>query len=532
MQLLIKYRFRLIEIAVLFSVFILTIQLREKQLQSPLSMEYEWITAHTLMTLEIWDENGGPQAYGFNPIYAYPGKGNRGISGLGGVSDEEGYHYYVSYPPFAFIFAYYSTKLLGGTDVYSLRSLSLILQFISAFLIYLIVRSWYTKEFKSISMAAIIGGCLYLLSTGYLWAHSVLYFSDILIQPLVLWMILLFSKILQSEEEPNSFIIASLSVCVFLSVYTEWLGLLLAFFTGLAYLYFYLRKKRKILLKAFAATALAASLSLSLTVIQYSSISGFKAFKEVSLNKYEERSGHSTVSSAQSWNFENPESFKLLRSNLDRNFLMAENLLGITVLLLIPFLIWRKSRSKMKLNQVKLSVLIVVILSVLVHYLLFYNFNALHNFSNLKTGLVMILTIAIFIHLIESSVNWKLQTLIGVILLYFVIDRSLTDFRRFERIFETQPFNTDRFESAMAVRQHSGQDLYVFHNIHPSPAYYYIAGQLTFPIQNIADAKAVLEMYGSSQGQYYHHQGHKLIYMLPIHIKKDNLVTGDTLYFN
>ena len=63
---------------------------------------HEWITAHTLLTCQIWEENGGPSAYNFNPVYTYPGEGNGHRDVLGGVAAKNGDVYYVSYPPFTF----------------------------------------------------------------------------------------------------------------------------------------------------------------------------------------------------------------------------------------------------------------------------------------------------------------------------------------------------------------------------------------------------------------------------------------------
>ncbi|MEX1000766.1 MAG: hypothetical protein WDZ35_01480 [Crocinitomicaceae bacterium] len=532
MQLSRKYKFQLIEVGILFAVFILSLQLRKENVSAPLSPEHEWITAHTLITLEIWEENGGPAAYNFNPIYAYPGKGNRGIAMLGGVSDQEGYHYYVSYPPFSFIFAYYSSQLFGGTDVYHLRAINLIIHFITAFLIYLLIRGFYRNDFDRLALAPLLVACMYLLSTGTLWAHSVLYFADILVQPLILLIFLLFSRIIQQKVKNQSWMLFYLGITIFFAVYTEWIALFMAFFGGLFFFICYLKSRSKLYLKSFVTIALSASLSLGLTVFQYSTISGFDQFKQVSSNKYEERSGHATAEkTAAAFNLENPEAFKLLRANVDRNFLMAENLLGISFFLLLPFLFWRKSRNRIPPLSATLFILSLLLISILIHYLLFYNFNALHNFSNLKTGLFMMLTVGVIICIIEQSVNWKIQGVFSLIVLFFFISRASRDIDRYYGIYEKQFYNADRVRSAKLVHQYADKDLYIFNNIHPSPAYTYTAKHLTFPLAEKSHLLQSMHNFNIDKAQYYHHQGSVPLYFIYVEKLNDTLVVRDSLAF-
>ncbi|MBK9190197.1 MAG: hypothetical protein IPM77_01175 [Crocinitomicaceae bacterium] len=99
-------KYHLIGISAIVVLFFISVSIRQENFSVPLSRHHEWITAHTLITCEIWEKNGGPSAYHFSPVYTYPGEGNIRRKMLGGVVDDKGEVYYVSYPPFSFLFAY------------------------------------------------------------------------------------------------------------------------------------------------------------------------------------------------------------------------------------------------------------------------------------------------------------------------------------------------------------------------------------------------------------------------------------------
>ena len=172
----------LASVLIVFTLFICSIFARQVQLRLPISSNMDWISAHTLMTCEIWDEAGGPQNFGFNPVYSYDGNGSKAIAAFGGVMDDKRDQYYVSYPPLAFIYAYYSTKLFGGPDIYSLKTSNLILHFFCTLVLLLIIRELSQTPRSQISIAALFVAFLYLFSTGTLWMHGILFFSDMLVQ--------------------------------------------------------------------------------------------------------------------------------------------------------------------------------------------------------------------------------------------------------------------------------------------------------------------------------------------------------------
>ena len=527
-----QHKFHLISICSIFVLFLISVSIRQEKLNLDMSPEHEWITAHTLMTLQIWDEAGGPHKHGFNPVYTFDGAGGKRINSYGGVTSENGDMYYVSYPPFAFIFSYYTSKLLGGPDVASLRTLGLIIHFFCAFLIYLIIINLRKIKEDKFSIAAILGPTLYLFSAGTLWMHGIMYFSDMLVQLLLIWSIYLLVKLLNGHHQRENWFLLGVGLVCFLGVYTEWIALFFAFFSGITLLIIYFVSRRKELLKAFFIIGGSATLAIGLTLYQYSSIAGFDSLIEVSESKYEERSGNQeTLVDVEVYNWDNPESFRLLEHNLNRNFQMVTNLFAIILIVLVPPLVWRKSRQKMKHVKWKIVVIAVLLCSILLHYILFYNFNAIHNFSNLKTGFFMILSIAIVSSIIEESLNWKLNIAFAGLLIFLLVPRCIRDFKRFDSFYAVEEFNIERDVSASTVREYRDPDTYVFGNIWATPEYMYKAHHNTFPLFDTSRMALLLNNFGGKKAQYYHHENQNVQYLLELELKKGNMIVMDRIDF-
>jgi hypothetical protein len=493
-------------------LFIFSLFIRQENLSEPLSRHHEWITAHTLITCEIWEKNGGPSAYHFSPVYTYPGEGNARRKMLGGVVDDAGNVYYVSYPPFAFLFAYYSTKLLGGPSVDSIRTLNLILHLICALGIYFLAVSFFRNDKKHYySLAGITGSFLYLFSTGNLWIHGNLYFSDMLVQVFIILGLLLLSRFLNPDIAHKKWVLFGFFILFFLATYTEWLGLFFSFFTGLILLASYFIKKEIRYLKAFGSIAVASSLALALTLFQYSSIAGWDKFKEVSSSKYEERSGHASEElSPNAFNLSNDEAYDFMIGRIDRNYLMAENYLGIFGIILVIFFLVPNFRRGIGNGAQIISTVIPLVLAVLLHYYLFFNFNSLHDFSSLKTGFVMILFIVIFISLLESVLSFQIKLGLLALLLFLSISKGIIAVKNYYEDYPLSEIDWDRISTGQAMRKYGRPEAAIFMNISSNPELVYEAGHNVFPLQDTSELILFMNHFDNDQGQYYHHRGTKL----------------------
>ena len=143
----------------------------------------------------------------------------------------------------------------------------------------------------------------------------------------------------------------------------------------------------------------------------------------------------------------------------------------------------------------------------------------------------MIITICLIIKLIEQSVDLKIYLGLSTVITALIIIKSINDHERYKRIFDTQSYNYDRAKSANLVRKYADKDEYVFNNIPPTPAYTYMAKHLTFPVKKLEDAKNVLDLFKSTEAQYYHHEGSQPVYMIPFTKVNDSLHLQDTVWF-
>ncbi len=96
----------------------------------------------TLTTLEIWDEAGITNC-NFSPIQTWNNEGDKFISYYKRLEDDSGNNYFVSYPPFAFIFPYIIMKIFYlGASQNLLIWLSILIHIFSGFLIFICINKY------------------------------------------------------------------------------------------------------------------------------------------------------------------------------------------------------------------------------------------------------------------------------------------------------------------------------------------------------------------------------------------------------
>lgn len=519
-----KYHFGGLTIVIL--LFFLSVVIRSENIAAPLSRHHEWITAHTLITCEIWSENGGPSNYHFSPVYSYPGEGNARRTMLGGVVDSKGDVYYVSYPPFTFIFAYYFTKFIGGPDLHSMRVMTLFLHLSCALLIYLLAATFLPEAKRyHISIAGLLGATLYIFSTGNLWAHGNLYFADMLVQVFIISGLFLTSLFLQNKYKNFKGLLIAFFVIFFLAVYTEWLGLFLSFFTGITFLIYYFLRREKKFLFAFFTIAFSAVLAVLITIIQYSSIAGWDRLKEVSIKKYTQRSGHATLEeSPNAFNLENHEAFDFMIGNIDRFYLMAENILGLVAIILGVILIIPNARRRIENPSISFVITVLLLLSILTHYYLFFNFNSLHDFSSLKTGFAIILLIIVCTTMIESVLSKKWNVFLVVSLTIVTVFKVQDAVRRYNEIFPVHKVNWAMFATADAMKTYGHPDKAIFMNIKCNPELTYAAHHNVFPVEDTSQILGIMNYYNNTKGQYYHHRANDLEYIQEFEVVNNRMV--------
>ncbi|MBK7127894.1 MAG: hypothetical protein IPH66_00815 [Crocinitomicaceae bacterium] len=515
MKLFNSYRYHLIAVLLIVLLFIITVLIRKENHEVPLSRHHEWITAHTLITCEIWYENGGPSAYHYSPVYTYAGSGNNNRSMLGGVVDDKGNVYYISYPPFAFLFAYYSTQIFGKPDTDSIRKVNLMLHFICAVLIYFIGFSLSPgNRWAEFSMGGFIGAFLYLFSSGNLWAHGNLYFADMLVQIFIMLAVLLIILFLKLAYQREWIMLSFFGAVFFLATYTEWLGLFMAFITGIVFLILFFRKKEYRFLRAFMVIGFSSTLALTITLYQFSSIAGWENYKTYSLLKFNERSGRDTEQNTPGgFTTSNPASYEKIKHDVNVHYKMPEIFfvcsgIGFFVLLLIG-----KIRRKMANLNVSFTIILIVTMSIFLHYLIFFNFNTLHDFSTLKTGFLIMLFVLVFYVMMQSALHYYVTLTIGAATIFLGYYTGTESVEKYFKDFPLDEVDWNRIETAEKINEMADTNTAVFVNVYPSPELVYACKH---NIQSIGDTSAIpnfMKAYKNKSGQYYHHTENKLQYM-------------------
>lgn len=379
----------------IFTLWLISVGVRAPSLNDPLGRKFEILTAHTLITLNIWQEKG-PAAYHFSPIYTFDNNADRHIKSLtSGMEDKQGNYYYVSYPPFAFIFPFYIFKSLYVTpSVFALRVLNLFLHLVCALGLYYLVIAIYRKDASDgLSIPALAASAVYLFSPGTMWYHSNVYFVDILVQPLWILCILISFKVFQKQFRQNGWVLFGLASLVFLTAYTEWLGLLFAFVLSLIAL----SKTRSDRSYGWVFLVVAGScmIALGLTVFQYASINDLTTFLETSTSRYIERSGYN---GRLGWFFEWRGHMMIFTNYLRMYF----PVLAIIFFFMIAYFLGKRNKSSGLVLQNERLALTLCIIPVLLHHFVFFDFTVMHEFSLLKSSVPISIGIAI---LLKKNLN-------------------------------------------------------------------------------------------------------------------------------
>ena len=276
-------------IYIFISLFIFSIIIRLPFLNRPMAGHFEWLTAHTALTLKIWEKEGIAKHH-FAPVYTWKDHGNFPIGNLGTVEDDQGRMYYISYPAAGFWFPYFTGQIFQiQMSVAWIQIWNLIIHGLSTWLLADLLFSFFGFQ-------AWLYAILWALFLPiFLWFFGNVYFIDMQAQGIFvcwLWLLEKFYKNLNIKY----FILALL--CLFALVLTEWIGL----FAGVSWIILDFWLNRKFNFIRYFLIAIILFLGLALTIFVYSSIAGFDAFYEAASSKFLARSGTQSASHTR-WEF-------------------------------------------------------------------------------------------------------------------------------------------------------------------------------------------------------------------------------------
>lgn len=387
---------KMITAGVIFLLFFISLVIRSPNFNRPLGNDHEWLTSHTLRIQQIWYEDGAWKHW-FNPITSFNGQANKNIIDADTnyqMTDKNGDIYHVSYPPFAYIFPFLFFKLFNiYPNVIPLLIFSLILNFFSAFFVFLIIKKLTQKFYQNkLNYPALFGFALYLFFPTTLWFQSNVFMADMMVQPLFIVGVYLFTKITTGEKEKKS-LYWLLGLINFFMIYTEWLGIFFAFSVFIYCLFNYKKDGSKQMLISIITSTF---FSLTLFIWQFSQIDGLKNLLQTLSNKYLIRSGLSNEKAESDLNYLNPVSWDYLIAKF------AWGYLAEIIIALISALFYLKNKLKDKkwisFNRPEKITIYIALLPAVLHHLIFFNFTVIHSFSLLKDAVFIALIVALFYH--------------------------------------------------------------------------------------------------------------------------------------
>ena len=488
-------------ILVLLLLFVVSIAVRLDYIDRPLSTNYEWVTAHTLVTLQIWHEEG-ILSHRFNPIYTFPNPNDHYIKcPISGISDDDGDYYYVSYPPFAFILPHTVFSVLGiDPEVLSLQVLNLVLHLLCCTLIYLTIIEITRRTSGTLHITpAVLGASIYMFSPLNLWHHANVYFADILVQLFFILDVFLLMRLFSPRSRGRNLILFALGVSLFLTMYTEWLGFLIAAVMGVyAILRYKTQPAAKPLLLVCIVSILAAGLLL---LIQYGSISGFADFIETLQNRYTERSGQ----------FGNRPIYRMdahayLLNLYLRNYFPVFVILVVLMAMTILFKV-RPGKYPVK------SLILITLIPVALHHLVLFEFTLVHDLALVKTSVFFSIMTGILFHALATSPQAHamgyarfmphfvhVSMLALCVFLYrshviepaFSLEKLGTTIKAHAEPEETVFFKTTRTLGDFLIQAPG--------NFVIAPQIHYYSGRCIQVVPSIEDAQSFLKRYGRERG--------------------------------
>jgi hypothetical protein len=471
-------------ILVLIALFAFSIFVRWDDLNIPMGRHHEFITGHVLTANSNYRDQGIATLH-FAPAWTFNTVADRYYSGTTPfIKDANNVEYYVSYPPFCFIAAYYFQMPFGGPSVTGVRVFSLLIHLACCVLVFSILNALFKKNIKDhFCWSALVGFSVYLFAPGNLWFHCNVYFADMLVQLFVLSFAFVFIKLYRNEYSIKKASILFL-VIVFLGLYTEYIMLFLASFAAL----FFLIKsfKNKQMLRPVFALGIGAVLSLGVTYFQLSLIDGLDSLIKSQSSRLKERSGMVEEAAEHDKSYFSRNSIVNINNHFKTNYFSVVRMVFFSVLVLLLLLVnTERRRSFLQRNKLFLILFGIISASIFTHNFAFLNFTAVHDFSTLKSSTLFALIIALLFNElrlfvtekndVESKMLLTLSSIAFLALIYFSI-------KEYHDVNNTRDFAWDQYEVGEIVKANTKGDELVFTSEFVSPMLMYYAQRRVLPI--------------------------------------------------
>jgi len=372
-------------LGVLVVLFVLSILLRLPNLNRPLAGGHEWITAHTLIVLDIWNDSGMGKFY-YSPTITWQNPGDKGISweNYRLLKDQQDNYYHTSYPPLGYYLPYAVFKIAGvAPNPLGLELFNLALGGISAALIYLTVRRLYRSEASVAWVTAGWATISYMFTPAVLWFQCNTYFLDMLMQPLFLLFILCGATLLETDSAVKYRWWWLAGVVLGLMAFTEWIALFCyATLVGL----FILQKKWWPHWRGLLLLGAAVFLAFAMVLLILTGLTGLSEAVHFLLAKYLCQSGLSQTNS-----------YDTLKSVYHFGQSYLHYFFGLILWLATLFVLWLKTRPARPLcTRTEANLLMLSAAPVFMHHAALFGFTLGNDYSSLKAAPFFCFLLAIF----------------------------------------------------------------------------------------------------------------------------------------
>lgn len=478
-------------------LFLLSLIPRLKNIQTG---DFPTVIPHlqVLQTIQVWDEVG-PQQHAFLPVQTWANPNDKFITYFSRLENEKGDNYYVSYPPFAFVLAWFFCKIFGlPFSVLSITILNLILQYIAAFAIFGITKKilpTYTKY--SFFWPGIVAAAVFICNPASMRIFSQVYFSESVGTSLLC---LFFYFAVSLSINPRNFLqLLGMCFSLFLLVYTEWVGL----FAGLFFcLYWVFKSFSDVSYRKLAFIAGAAMLfAVLLFGYQLYLISDGNGFVQNIHERFMARSGMRDKEKSVGDTVFKDGFWEWILSDFRVTFFASRWFLPVLVILSMGY--WIKNKRSEKSISVHFILFLLILLSVAGNFFALFNFSIMHSYTWVKWGIPLGLVLAYCFYAIQSS---KIATGFGIVMALALFTTDLFFYQGFSSKDQAPPY----WEELTAFVKQEAKDtesIYittVSNEIDPTFYLTYYTGRNLMNVQREEDAMKHAQSIGRSHWVWFY----------------------------
>ncbi|RMG40810.1 MAG: hypothetical protein D6719_09950 [Candidatus Dadabacteria bacterium] len=378
-------------------LFIISAGVRLPNISTSLSDPYDTPTALVLVVLDVWSADGALKNK-FLPRVTYPGQTNRYVLSSGvRLMNKEGIGYYTSSPPFSLILAYLVHRVLNmDATVVSMRLLNLVLGLIAALFFYeMMLLVLPTSEYRR--KISLIGTVLFIFAAPHLWYFSQLYSWHIVWEYCWIATLYFVFRILSFEGKAGNIrrSLFYLGLANFLAVYSDFQGVL-ASLVIMSYACFVLGE-RPVAKGIFYSCCISTIAALIITIVQYSSISGFSGLIDAL-----EHIAFFRSSLAAGTNFWLIVAYHYVSAYA----LLLLYVISLLLLIMLP----KENRGRVYFDSKEKGFLYLTLLPVLIQHGLFLSWCAIHPSSILRAGVFICGSIVVLSNVFRRTpAGWELR---------------------------------------------------------------------------------------------------------------------------